>query len=228
MRRFRNNLIVLEGIDGSGKHTQAVLLAERLRRESGLDVTELSYPCYGKDHCRPVELYLNGAFGLSGNDTGPYPASVLYAVDRYGDYRMNWAGAYASGGVILTDRYVTSNLTCQAGKLSGYERDEYMTWVQDFEYGVMGLPRPGLVIYLDVTAEISHEAMRSREKLDIHEGDIGFMRGFRNSGLEAAARYGWRVLDCCEGSRMRDMHAINDELFGVVSAYLSANEIRDG
>lgn len=222
---YKNNLIVLEGIDGSGKHTQAVMLVERLRAELGVDVTELSYPCYGTDHCKLVEMYLSGEFGKSGLDTSPYPASVFYAVDRYGDYKINWSEKYAAGDVILTDRYTTSNLTCQASKLSGSLRDEYLSWVQDFEYSVMGLPRPGLVIYLDVTAEISHAAMGVREKLDIHECDIEFMRGFRRNGLDVAARYGWTVLDCCEGSVMRDVHSINDDLFAIVSGHLRRNVI---
>ena len=225
MSESGKNLIVLEGIDGSGKHTQAVLLAKRLRCELGVDVTELSYPCYGKDHCRPVEMYLNGDFGAHGSDTSPYPASVFYAVDRYGDFRMNWADKYAAGGIILTDRYTTSNLTCQSGKLSGDARDAYLDWVQDFEYNIMGLPKPDLVIYLDVTAEISHEAMGGREKLDIHESDIGFMRRFRESGLYVAYKYGWTVLDCCSGGVMRDVNAINDDLFAIVSEHLRRNVI---
>lgn len=220
MSKFKNNLIVLEGIDGSGKHTQTVMLAERIRRELHIPVTELSYPCYGKDHCKPVELYLNGAFGASSADTGPYPASVLYAVDRYGDFRMNWSEKYESGELILTDRYTTSNLTCQASKLSGVDLERYLVWVQDFEYRIMGLPKPGLVIYLDVTAEISHDAMCVREKLDIHESDIAFMRKFRQGGLSVANRYNWRVVDCCEGNHMRDVSHINDELFEIVSGHL--------
>ena len=227
MKKFRNNLIVLEGIDGSGKHTQAVLLANRLRDEFAIPVRELSYPCYGTDCCKPVELYLNGAFGSHAGDTGPYTASVFYAVDRYGDFRLNWAEAYNSGDLILTDRYTTSNLTCQSGKLSGIEREKYLDWVQDFEYRIMGLPRPGLVIYLDVTAEISHEAMLCREKLDVHENDISFMRHFRESGLAVAEQYHWHILDCCDQAnyKMRDMQSINDDLLEIVLRYLRENQV---
>lgn len=222
---FRNNLVVLEGIDGSGKNTQSVLLAERIRKELDIPVTKLSYPCYGKDHCKPVEMLLNGTLGGSACSTGPYPASVFFAVDRYCDYHMNWAEKYLSGEFILTDRYTTSNLTCQAGKLFGAERDAYFDWVQDFEYNIMGLPLPGLVIYLDVTAEISHRAMQVREKLDIHESDMDFMRRFRECGLFVANKYNWHVLDCCSGDSMRDMQAINDDLFEIVSKHLQANLI---
>ena len=214
------NLIVLEGIDGSGKHTQTRMLTERIRRELHIPVKELSFPCYGMPHCRPVELYLDGEFGSAAGNTSSYPASVFYAVDRYGSFHMDWGKNYQAGDLILTDRYTTSNLTCQASKLSGSEREKYMAWVQDFEYNIMGLPRPGLVIYLDVTAEISHEAMGVREKLDIHERDIGFMRNFRRNGLDVANRFGWIVLDCCEDGRMRDVQAINDDLFKIVRDYL--------
>ena len=215
-----NGLIVLEGIDGSGKHTQAVLLAERLRRERGIEVRELSFPCYGKDYCRPTEMYLNGAFGEYAGGTGAYPASVFYAVDRYGSFRTDWHSDYEAGRVILTDRYTTSNMTCQAGKLSGCERAAYLGWVQEFEYGVMGLPRPGLVVYIDVPAEVSHVAMSGREKLDIHERDIGFMRRFRENGLSVAREYGWTVLDCADGPGMRSVGDINDDLFRIVDGYL--------
>lgn len=222
--RFKNNLIVLEGIDGSGKHTQTVLLAERLRSK-GLPLKTLSFPCYGQGHCKLVEMYLGGEFGSSGNQTGPYPASVFYAVDRYGSFHMDWKRNYEAGEIILTDRYTTSNMTCQSGKLSGQDRLDYLDWLEDFEYRVMGLPKPDLVIYLDVTAEISHAAMAEREKLDIHESDIEFMRGFRNSGLAVAHMNDWSVLNCCDGDRMRDMYDINDELFAIVEEHLRRNVI---
>ena len=143
-------LIVFEGTDGSGKATQSKLLFERLQRE-GIDCRKLNFPRYGEKSAALVELYLGGAFGTHPSDVNAYAASTFYSVDRYASYKQDWGKYYEAGGLLIADRYTTSNAVHQAGKLPDGEREKYLDWLFGFEYGLLGLPEPSLVFYLDVS-----------------------------------------------------------------------------
>lgn len=217
-------LIVFEGTDGSGKATQAKLLGRRLQRE-GIPFREIDFPSYGDPFALPVERYLQGDLGKRPGDVNAYAASVLYAVDRYASYKRTWGGDYEAGTLILADRYTTSNAVHQASKLPAGERGEYLTWLFDLEYGRLGLPRPGLVLYLDLPTELSERMMRGREaatgrRADIHERDENYLRACRESARQIARDLRWSVVDCARDGEVRTAEDIHEEVWRQVRAYL--------
>ena len=210
-------LIVFEGTDGSGKATQSQLLLERLQRE-GTDCRKLDFPRYGEPSCAPVELYLHGALGDKPGDVNAYAASTFYAVDRYCSYKQDWGGYYHGGGVLIADRYTTSNAVHQASKLPKAERKAFLDWLFGFEYGLLELPEPTAVFYLDVPTELTERMMRRREAetntgADIHERDEAYLRACREAGEQLVADYGWLYVDCSRDGEMRSIEDIHDEIY---------------
>ncbi len=219
-------LIVFEGTDGSGKATQSALLFERLRRE-GVDCRKLDFPRYGNPSAAPLEMYLHGAFGTHPDDVNAYAASTFFAVDRYASYKQDWGGYYAAGGLLIADRYTTSNAVHQAGKLPDGERERYLDWLFGFEYGLLGLPEPSLVFYLDVPTELTEELMRARERAtntsaDIHERDEAYLRACRENARKVAERCSWQRVDCASGGAMRPAEEIHEEIYRRAAELLRA------
>lgn len=203
-------LIVLEGLDGSGKGTHAAKLAEALTNE-GKQVKKITFPDYAEPSSALVKMYLAGEFGTNPNDVGPYAASSFYAVDRYASYKKYWADFYNAGGIIIADRYSTSNATHQMGKLPQSEWDAFLEWLADFEYNKLGLPRPDITLYLDMKPEISQQLMAQRyhndeSKKDIHEKAAAYLKECRKSALYAAAHWDWKIVHLCD-----DDHAFTIE-----------------
>ena len=171
-------LIVIEGTDSSGKETQTKRLFEKLE-EKGLKVKKISFPNYDSPACEPVKMYLSGAFGEDAMKVNPYPVSTMYAIDRYASFKTDWEKFYNEDGIIVTDRYVTSNMVHQASKIKDLdEKKQYLNWLEDLEYEKMGIPRPDLVIFLNMPTEMAVKLMAERknkitgeEKKDIHERD---------------------------------------------------------
>ncbi len=217
-------LIVFEGTDGSGKATQSRLLLERLRRE-GVDCRPLTFPRYGEPSAAAIELYLHGALGAKPGDVNAYAASMFFAVDRYCSYKQDWGGYYENGGVLIADRYTTSNAVHQASKLPKGERKAFLDWLFGFEYGKLELPEPTAVFYLDVPTELTERMMRSREaanhtSADIHEKDADYLRACREVGEQLAADYGWQYVDCSRDGEMRTVEEIHEEICRRVKALL--------
>ena len=221
---MKGKLIVFEGTDGSGKATQTKLLVEALEQR-GRAVRKLTFPRYDQDSSMLVRMYLNGAFGTDPNDVNPYAASTFYAVDRYASYKQDWGGWYESGGLVVTDRYTTSNAVHQAGKLPDGACQDYLRWLFHFEYDLMGLPRPDLVIYLDLPAELSADLRRQREEstrqhADIHEADAAYLRRCRENALRVVAFDGWRRIDCSRDGAIRPPEEIHREVWSLVAPLL--------
>ncbi len=217
-------LIVFEGTDGSGKSTQSKMMAQRLEQE-GVTFRIIDFPRYGNPFAEPARLYLQGALGDKPGDVGAYPASVLYAVDRYASYKEDWGKAYEAGELILANRYTTSNAVHQASKLPDGERMAYLQWLYDLEYGKLGLPKPDLVIYLDLPNQISEQMMRRREAAtgtaaDIHERDDAYLRRCRENAREVASVSGWQVINCARDDRIRTVEDIHQEAWELVSRLL--------
>lgn len=210
-------LIVIEGTDGSGKSTQFRLLTDRLTAENH-DFQQLVFPQYSEPSSALIRMYLNGAFGSNPSDVNAYAASTFYAVDRYASYKKVWGEWYENGGLVVSDRYTTSNAVHQASKEPENQREAFLKWLYELEYEHMGLPRPDLTIYLDVPTDFTEKLLRRREqntntKADIHEADTSYLATCRKMGREAASFYGWTVIECVKDGKMRSMEDIHEEIY---------------
>jgi dTMP kinase len=146
-------------------------------------------------------------------------------VDRYASYKQDWGKWYEEGGLILSDRYTTSNAVHQASKEAPENRGEFLRWLYEFEYDRLGLPKPDLIIYLDVPTDFTEKLMRRREqdtntKADIHEQDMAYLATCRESGRAAAEFYGWSVIECVRDGAMRSIEDIHNEIFARVTKLL--------
>ena len=217
-------LIVIEGTDGSGKSTQFRLLTERVAAE-GHTFQKLVFPQYAEDSSALIRMYLRGEFGSKPSDVSAYAATAFFAVDRYASYKKVWGQWYEDGGLILSDRYTTSNAVHQASKEPVEKQSEYLKWLYEFEYEKLGLPCPDLVIYLDVPTDFTEKMMRGREAAtnttaDIHEQDMEYLATCRRTGRAAADFYHWTVIDCVKDGTMRSIEDIHEEIYRHVAAYL--------
>ena len=213
-------LIVIEGTDGSGKSTQFKKLTERVTSE-GIAFQKLVFPQYSEPSSALIRMYLGGEFGTNPSDVNAYAASAFYAVDRFASYKKSWGQWYDNGGLILSDRYTTSNAVHQASKEPAEKRQDYLKWLYEFEYEKLGMPAPDLVIYLDVPTDFSEKMMRKREqdtntKADIHEQDLQYLATCREMGRTAAQYYGWRIIDCVKDGEMRSIEDIHEEIYRLV------------
>ena len=217
-------LVVLDGLDGSGKTTQLARLGGYLTGR-GIHYRQISFPDYRNPSSSLVRMYLDGAFGSSPDAVGAYAASSFYAVDRYASYKQFWQPDYEAGALILAARYTTSNAIHQMGKLPKSEWDAYLRWLEDYEYGLLGLPRPDLVIFLDMPPEVSQTLLSGRyegdeAKKDIHERDIAYLHHCRQAALYAAQRDGWQVIPCSENGQPLPQAVIQQSLVAALEEYL--------
>ena len=217
-------LIVIEGTDGSGKSTQFRHLTERMEQENR-HFEKLVFPQYAEPSSALIRMYLGGEFGHSPSDVNAYAASAFYAVDRYASYKKVWGEYYDNGGLILCDRYTTSNAVHQASKEPEESREDFLKWLYDFEYDKLALPQPDLVIYLDVPTDFTEQMMRRREAdtnthADIHEQDLTYLATCRRTGKAAAQYYGWTVIQCVQDGTMRSIEDIHEEIYRHVMACL--------
>ena len=217
-------LIVIEGTDGSGKSTQFKLLTSRLEAENH-KFQKLVFPQYSEPSSALIRMYLGGAFGSSPSDVNAYAASAFYAVDRYASYKKVWGQWYENGGLVVSDRYTTSNAVHQASKEAGENQQKFLQWLYDFEYSKLGLPCPDLIIYLDVPTDFTEAMMRRREAdtnthADIHELDLTYLATCRRTGKAAAEYYGWTVIDCVRNGAMRSIEDIHEEIYRHVAVCL--------
>lgn len=220
-------LIVIEGTDSSGKETQTRKLYERLEKEI-TNVRKLSFPNYKSPACEPVKMYLAGAFGDNALDINPYPVSTMFAIDRYASYKMEWEKFYQDGGIIVTDRYTTSNMVHQASKIENIDKkNEYLDWLEELEYSKMGIPRPDLIIFLNMPTETAAELMAQRKNKitgedikDIHEKDISYLKKSYENACNIAKKYNWLEIKCVENGRLKTIDEIGEEIFSVVKKIL--------
>lgn len=220
-------LIVIDGVDASGKETQTKLLFERLSK-AGKKIKTVSFPAYDNPSSTLVRMYLSGDFGKNPDDVNAYAASSFFAADRYATYKTDWGKDYDNGTIILADRYVSSNMIHQASKLkSEKEKSEFMAWLDDLEYNRYGLPRPDITLFLDMPVECGQKLMRERankidgsNSKDIHENNSNYLNESYNTAVRAAEKYGWRRVSCINENGIRTVDDINDEIFAAVSEIL--------
>ena len=224
-RMSHGKLIVLEGLDGSGKATQAKRLAAALAAE-GRPVREITFPNYASDSSALVRMYLAGQFGARPDDVNAYAASSFYAVDRYAGYKADWGRFYEEGGILIADRYTTSNAVHQCSKLPPEEWEQFLHWLFDYEFHLLGLPAPDCVIYLQVDPAVSQKLMTQRyhgdeSKKDVHERDVEYLARSRRAAEFCAAHLGWQTVPCTCGDGMRSVEEIGQEVRRRVDAALA-------
>lgn len=218
---MKGKLVVIEGLDGSGKSTQEELLKKKLS-DCGVKVNFIKLPNYGDPACEPVKMYLAGRFGDKPEDVNAYAASAFFAVDRYVSFNCYWKDAYLNGEVFLADRYTTSNAYHQLTKTPRAEWDYYLEWLEDFEYNKMGIPKPDAVIYLDMPIEVSQKLMTGRyngdeTKKDIHEKDVAYLKSCREAAEYACSRLGWKRIECSKDGEPLPVDVISAKVFAAVA-----------
>jgi len=222
---MKGKLIVFEGTDGSGKSTQFARLCQRVSG-MGREFQKLTFPQYKEPSSALIRMYLGGEFGSRPGDVNPYAASAFYAVDRYASLKKVWGDYYDRGGLILTDRYTTSNAVHQGVKCPPEDREAYLRWLDDFEHEKLGLPRPDMVIYLDVPTEATVQLLRSREEqtnttADIHEQDTAYLAACRECAGQAADILGWQRIRCLDkNGKLRSIEDIHEEIWALVEPIL--------
>lgn len=213
-------LIVIEGLDGSGKATQTQILYDKVKSIKN-NTIKVSFPNYEEPSSVLVKMYLAGEFGEGAEDTNSFAASSFYSVDRFASYRKHWSKHYLNGGIVIADRYTTSNMVHQTTKQPYSEWDNFLEWLEDFEYGKLGLPSPDLVIYLDMDPEVSKQLIKKRyhgeeDKEDIHESNFQYLLHCRDAALYASKKYGWKVVHCSDGQKPYSIEEIANKVWKIV------------
>ncbi|MBQ4105622.1 MAG: deoxynucleoside kinase [Clostridia bacterium] len=219
----RGRIIVIEGLDGSGKATQSRILMEKLSEK--YTVKKLSFPDYDSDGSAPVRMYLGGELGDDPSCVNSYAAASFYAVDRVTSYLKNWRSDYEQGTLFVLDRYTTSNMVYMTSKLPRDRWDEFISWLSEYEYDRLGLPRPDGVIYLDMPTDVSQRLMTGRynsdeSKKDLHEKNVDFLRACRESALYAAKQQGWKVIPCSDGENPLSIEEIANNVYETAKSFL--------
>ena len=205
-------LIVIEGLDGSGKATQSELVCSYLKAQ-GYKTAKLTFPDYNEKTSALVKMYLSGELGTDANAVNAYAASSFYSVDRVASYIKTWKTVYENSDFIIADRYTTSNIIYQMSKLDTAEYDEFIDWLYDFEYNKLLLPKPDLVMFLDVNPEVSQKLLLKRyqgdeSKKDIHEKNFQYLLQCRSSSMYAIKKLGWHVINCSDATSIRSKEEI--------------------
>ena len=216
-------LIAVDGVDASGKQTQTELLVKRLEAE-GKKVRLVSFPAYDKPSSSLVKMYLGGEFGNRPEDVSAYAASSFFAADRFATYKTDWGKDYNEGTIIIADRYVSSNMIHQAGKISDItKKDKFLAWLDDFEYGIYTLPRPDKTIFLDMPVNWGIKLMAERankitgqSKKDIHESDVDYLNDSYKNAIYVAEKFGWERVVCASDSGVRSVEDIHEEIYSKI------------
>lgn len=211
------SLFIVEGIDGSGKTTQTELLEKRLIND-GYKTLRIKFPNYEDRAAGPIKMYLEGEFGKDPEAVNAYAASTFYAIDRYASYKKSWESTYKSNTVIISDRYVMSNIIHQSSKLKIEEKKAYFDWLYDFEYVKLGLPKPDLSFFLDVPPMLSLKQVEKRyngdeKKKDIHERDFKYLEKCYEAGIYACENLDIKRIECIKDGKIKDVEEINDIIY---------------
>jgi len=226
-------LIVIDGIDGSGKGTQTEVLVKRLKEE-GYPVFVLDFPQYGERSAALVEDYLTGKFG-SAEEVGPYRASIFYACDRFAvskDARKR----LENGEIGISNRYVSANMGHQSGKIKDIiERDKFLDWLHELEYSIFEIPKPDcqILLYADpavaqiLVDEKGHRDYVGGNKRDIHEADINHLNDASEAFLYCADKFGWSVIKCTPDGKMRSVEEIHEDVYKIVKVEIEDTEEKE-
>lgn len=209
-------LIVIEGLDGSGKSTQLELLPKNLLK-NGINCKSVSFPDYDSNSSALVKMYLGGEFGSKPDDVNAYAASLFYAVDRFASYKTTWGEYYNQNGVIVSGRYTTSNAVHQTSKMDEKHWEGFLDWLYDLEYNKVGIPKPDKVIFLDMPVEVSQKLLSGRYKgdegkKDIHESDTAYLDKCRKAAMFTAQYSDWTIIPCAKDGEPRTIEDIANDV----------------
>lgn len=229
----KGKLFVIEGLDGSGKQTQSELLVKRLKEE-GYNVLRASYPNYESDSSALVKMYLNGDFGNNAEDIDPKVASTFYAVDRYATYKKEYEEFYNNGGIIIADRYVTSNMLHQGCKIKDIKkREEFLNWLLDYEYNMFKIPTPDKIFFLDIDPKVSQKLIKDRDnkftnehEKDIHESNFEYLMSAYENVNFLIKNYGFERIECVEDNKLKSIEEINNDLYKRIKNNLGGNTMK--
>jgi len=194
-------LIAFDGIDASGKTTQARILEQKLRG-AGKEILYLTFPDYDNESSFLVKLYLDGNLGKNPGDVNAYAASAFFAADRYISYITKWREFYErENTVILANRYTTANAVHQLAKLEQTEWDKYLDWLYDYEFNKLKIPKPDLTVLFDMHPNVAVKLIEQRAKetfvkKDIHEMNEEYLIKCYEAGKYAAKYLGWEKIRC--------------------------------
>ena len=213
-------LIVIEGLDGSGKKTQSKILSQNLNNNF-YGSKCISFPDYNQDSSALVKMYLNSEFGSNPSDVNAYAASSFYAVDRFASYKKTWQKDYQAGKIIIADRYTTSNAIYQLTKICKSDWDNYLSWLYEYEYKKLELPIPNKVIYLKIPIDQSQKLIENRyhgdvSKKDLHENNINFLKKCQDTAKYVSEKYDWHVIDCFSDGEIKNKTEISKQILDIV------------
>jgi dTMP kinase len=222
----RGKFVVLEGIDGSGKHTQMELLGRSLA-ERAIDYARVGFPNYDGFFGKLVAQFLNGDFGpLDAVD--PHFSAMLYANDRL-ESKPAMESELAAGKLLLADRYVASNLAHQGARTSPEKRAEFLRWLAQLEYDVYKLPHEDLVIYLRVPPAEAHRLVAQKGKReytalerDLQEQNMAHLEAASGVYDELAKQPGWVTIQCYSpaAKALRAPASIHEEIRAAIESRL--------
>jgi dTMP kinase len=222
--------IAIEGGDGSGKRTQADLIVKRLE-DAGVDVMKVSFPRYGEMSAEIVSKYLNGDYGTA-NQVHPDLASLPFAIDRYAAKEPIITHLAKKNSVVISDRYVASNLAHQGTKLDNpAERQAFYDRITAIEFGILALPRPTISLVLLVPSEIAQANVDKKDarvytdkKRDIHEADATHLDKTRQNYIELTELYPeqFTAINCMQdNATMRSIEDIHEDIWSVIQKEMS-------
>ncbi len=221
----KGKLIVIEGTDGSGKKTQAELLITHLKR-GGFKAISKSFPQYGKKSAGPTEEFLSGKYGKP-TEVDPYISSVFYVVDRF-DLSHELRNLLNAGYIVILDRYVDSNVGHQGGKIKDQKsREKYVEWLYDFEYKIMGIPRPDLVLILHVPAEFNEKLISQKQTLNkvekSHELGLEHLKNAESSYLWLAQKFpeDHKTVECMKKGELLGPDKVHEKVWDAIAPILN-------
>jgi dTMP kinase len=227
MKRLkRGKLIVIDGLDGAGKATQAELLLSRLRR-AGYKTGLLDFPQYGETFFGDmVGLYLNGAYGQA-TTVNPYLASLLYAFDRW-QAKPKIERWLREGRIIVANRYTTSSAIHQTAKMSNrVARISFLRWLNELEHAVLGVPKPDLVLFLNVPGSIGRKLVKKKglrgyvgTGQDQHERSRKHQADAEANAKELARKLKWTVVPCVTKGAIDDRSVIAERVWKIVDNHI--------
>jgi len=230
MKENKGLFIVIDGIDGSGKKTQTEALKNKLQ-EAGHSVETIDFPQYKTNFFgKTVSRYLSGELG-SAKEVSPFIASVLYGADRFesSEKIRSWLN---EGKVVIADRYTSSNQIHQGGKIKdSKERKEFLDWLDEMEFGVFKIPRPDLIVFLNVPSDFSRQLLEnadaknrkrdySKNEIDIHEADFDHLEDAREGALKLVKeKNNWIDIKCTKDNKLLSVEEISEKIWEKIKQY---------